>query len=127
MKLSDFIRDHAVFDVKEDDAGKSYLQFAAIVRDRYGDSGSQVFPLAFGCPFFVGANTPHKPTVIVQTVIPGALPTEPGIYFLTDVIDCLHYGSKQMPREAIADLIAQVETEFREAGLDSSGHKQRAA
>jgi hypothetical protein len=124
MKLSEFVRTKAVFEIKVIEGQKSYRPFNAIVNEEYGAAGANIFPLAFRCPLFVSVTSRHAPTRIVQEVIPRTLPEQTGIYFLTDVIDCLHYGERALPREAIADLIAMVESRFEEEGLDLEGRDQ---
>ena len=77
------------------------------------------FPLAYCCPLFTG-DPIDGAAAIIEEIIPGELPKKPGIWFVCDLIDKLHYG-KGKPREDIAALIATVEVAFADRGLDMTG------
>jgi hypothetical protein len=128
MRLSQALKDgHVKFEIRSNPAGgKEYVPFGGCVSKAFPENNpADVFPLAFGCPLFMGTTGPAKGSVATRIVDvnlpPGSkFPYRDAILFLCDAIDCMavKLGMTEMQ---VAEVVEHIEAAFEWRGLDWNG------
>ena len=112
--------------------GVGYLPFQGCVQKAFPGSGSDLFPLAFGCPLFAkgygAANLDGNQPEEVWRLLPPAVLRDcnlkPTIFFICDVIDALS-AAHGWDERAVGEWLQQVEDAMMAAGLDMRGRPRQ--